>query len=506
MAGWASTIVIGAIGFLMIPFLLGEMGEIKYSLVLVLVAVVGIAQLVDLGIGISLARELSASLAKGSDSQFKGFLCSGIAIYLSVGLAGSLVIYLLSPTIVSMMWEGGAPPQSAIQACRIYGMGLLVIGFFNQSWISLITAYERFDLTSLVVAGSSMSSAFFHWVLIPGAQDKVMTWVLVQVGVQLAASIVLVGMARKLHGALKLKFSFVSWEWSREILGLSSKVSLLKLTTLFSEKADPIILASYSSPVSLVMYNAASRVSAATRPFVSLIAGQLCPRATEVFVKGDMKDVRQILTVGTRYTMMIGGLIFLLVVLFAHPFSNLWLGGKLPDHWNTVANLMIGLAIIEFMTLSAGGTQWSVLFGMKKLNFLVITMLPTAILNLGLSIWLVGYKEQGVMGVIFATIVIAFVRRPILVWYTSSLVGLSAKEYFLRSYAIPLLILGLIGGLGAVMRRFWTPDTWIELVLSASVISALWVVGTLCFGVSNEEKVRFWSWIGRVRKRLAGTC
>jgi O-antigen/teichoic acid export membrane protein len=488
LAGWGSTVAIGIIGFIMIPFLLGEMGEARYSLVLVLVAVVGIAQLADLGIGISLSRELSAASAKEERKKFGEFLCSGIAIYLSVGLVGTTIIYFGAPLIVEKMWDGNGSPDLAIRACQIYGAGMLMIGFFNQGWFSLISAYERFDLSSMVIAGISAGSALLHWILIPNAQDKVLTWVIVQVGVQALASILLVFIARHLHGPLHLNFSSLCRKCCRELLGLSSKVSLLKLTTLFSEKTDPLILASYSSPINLVMYNAASRVSTATKPFVSTIAGQLCPRATDVFVKGDIEEVRRILTVGTRYTMIIGGLVLILVALFAHPFSELWLKSSIPNGWSTVASLMIGLAVIEFMTFAAGGTQWSVLFGMKRLNFLVMTMLPAAILNLFLSIWFVGYTEVGVMGVIIATLVISFIRRPVLVWYTARLVGISTKKYFVSSYFKPAVLILAVGGIGFIGRSYWVPGTWIELIASVSIITILWGMLAYLFGVSEYEK------------------
>lgn len=495
IAGWGSTIVIGIIGFLMIPFLLGQMGGDGYAFVVVLLSINGIAQLADMGIGISLSRELTECRATGQHQLESEVMTAGLLLYALIGLLGATIVFMAAPLIVNKLWTGA--DESAIAACRVYGFGAIFIGFINQTWISLLTAHQRFDVSSSLIVGASICNALLIWILVPVSSEKIMTWAIIQVLVQFMLSVILIIAAKKVNGPLRIKVLRVSSASFRNIIGLSGKVSLLKLTTVLSEKADPLILSALTSPAGVVAYNSASKVSAATKPFVTTIAGQLCPRVTEVFSQGDEEEVKKILLVGTRYTMILGGLLCLLTVVFAGTFSKLWLGEALPDHWPMVAWLMIGIAVIDYATFAGGGTQWSILFGTKKLGFLVWTMLPTAFLNLGLSIWLVGWTDFGVKGVIISTIVISLLRRPIIVWYTSKLVGAKMSEYFIESYLRPLLIFVIVGlaawasGVGSKV------DSWFDLIAASSVISIIWVTLTWLLAVSQTEKQKLFNWLKR---------
>ena len=502
LAGWASSISIGLIGFLMIPFLLGEMGQTSYSLVLFLVAVVGAFQLVDMGVGISLSRELSAARANDQRQEFSELLSSGIAIYAILGLLCSAGIYFGAEALVGAILDETNPSTKAVFICRLYGIGMILIGFLNQALMSVLVSYERFDLSSIVTASTSIGTALLLWLFIPISEDKAFVWAQLQLLSHFSIGFVIFFMGRKEHGPLGISFKAVTIEKCKALLGLSSKVSLLKLTTLFSEKADPLILAKFSTPLSLVLYNSASKVSAATKPFVTKIAEQLCPRATDVFVKGEINEVGKILTVGTRYTMIVGGLFFVMVIVYANPFAQLWLGDALPENWGLVAQLMIGIGVIDYLTFAAGGTQWSVLFGMKKLNFLVISMLPTALLNFGLSVYFVGYTDLGVFGVILATIVISICRRPILIWYTARLVGIRPVTYFLQSYLVPVSLLAAVSLVGHGMIRLWNPVTWTSLIVSAAILTLIWLGLVFQFGVTREERRKVSNWISRVLERF----
>jgi O-antigen/teichoic acid export membrane protein len=163
---------------------------------------------------------------------------------------------------------------------------------------------------------------------------------------------------------------------------------------------------------------------------------------------------------------------------------------------------MIGIGVIDYLTFAAGGTQWSVLFGMKKLNFLVISMLPTALLNFGLSVYFVGYTDLGVFGVILATIVISICRRPILIWYTARLVGIRPVTYFLQSYLVPVSLLAAVSLVGHGMIRLWNPVTWTSLIVSAAILTLIWLGLVFQFGVTREERKKVSNWISRVLERF----
>ena len=168
-----------------------------------------------------------------------------------------------------------------------------------------------------------------------------------------------------------------------------------------------------------------------------------------------------------------------------------------------IAELMIGMALIDLIDLAAGGTQWSILIGLRKLKFQMWTMIPSAVINLCLSIFLVSSTNLGVKGVIVATFLIAAIRRPLMIWYTGRLVELKMTEYLKSSYLAPVLVLGLSFALSSVIMLISFPSGWVWLCLRAMLIFVCW--GSLCWflGVSRAERENLKRRFQKERRRVS---
>ena len=70
---------------------------------------------------------------------------------------------------------------------------------------------------------------------------------------------------------------------------------------------------------------------------------------------------------------------------------------------------------------------------------------------MGCSVYLVGFTEMGIVGVLIGTIVTEIVRRPILIFYVSKKVELPVFKYLLGAYILPILYSLTISFIGSIL-------------------------------------------------------
>jgi O-antigen/teichoic acid export membrane protein len=276
----------------------------------------------------------------------------------------------------------------------------------------------------------------------------------------------------------------------------------IQMAQTLSDKADPFIIASFLGPMGVALYQPAAKVALAFSPMVMTLTGQLYPVTTKFHTTGNKISMERVLCEGTKYTLLMGCLFSAGIFIFAEPFARLWLYDSLGSDYMVVVRLMKMYAIIELLSYSSG-TQWPVLLGMKRLLFLTYLLLSTAVLNITLSIYFVGYTSVGVIGVLFGTFISKVIRLLILNWHIVKLMRFNAFEYILRTFVRPAVCLLLTAIMGFALKGKFPCHTWTILILMVGLTIAVWALSCLAFGFSKSEFVELrnvikgWAWKGK---------
>jgi len=261
----------------------------------------------------------------------------------------------------------------------------------------------------------------------------------------------------------------------------------LQMTNALAERSDPLVISYFFGPAGVALYQPGGRLSQMIRPVVTMLADQMYPLTTKQHVDNQYEKMQKILVLGTKYTLLLGGLFSVGMLVFAEPLCRLWLSKSIGDDYRIAAWVMMGWAAADMMTCAAG-TQWSVLLGMRNLKVLVWTQLPTAVLNVLVSVYLVGFTKLGIPGVLVATVLIGFIRRPILMWYTAKICGLAPLIYFAQAYVRPLCCF-VITLFGAVfIHRLVHIDSYFRLGVSVCFVAVVWICGCWFIGLTSREK------------------
>ena len=117
----ASLLISGLLSIVLVPIMLRGLGVESYGLWIAALSVAGTVGLFDFGLGMSVTREVAASLSSAAGSEPAPFVKSAGIIFSLVGIAGGIIIATLGLPLSSGLHLSAANRQIApdrLCACR----------------------------------------------------------------------------------------------------------------------------------------------------------------------------------------------------------------------------------------------------------------------------------------------------------------------------------------------------------------------------------------------------
>ncbi len=468
------------IGLIMVPFLLGKFGREGYGLMALLGVIVGLTTIVDLGVRAALARHLAEQVAKKDTKRFNELASTALVLYLVIGSVCAVACLVLVPLLARVFNVSPKLMPQAVFLIRWYGSSSVMLSFIGPVFAATIISNNRFDLANYLAIGVGIVRGLGILAVVGLTDAGLYGWA----GVSLCGQVLLLVMhgfmAHRIWPSLAIRLAHFRRDALRPLFSLGSYLFAFKMTHLLSVRSDPIVITTFFSPAGVSLYNPGGSLPRLVRPLVNTLSSQLHPIATAYHVTGKAERLQAVLLRGTRYTLLMGIPVCVILGVFAMPIMRLWLERVLGADYRIPALIMTGWAVADLF-MYAGGSQWPVLLAMNRLKFLVWIHVPAGILNVLVSIILVGYTSLGIPGIMVATVIIAAIRRPILTIYTARVCGMSAGRYFMESYLRPILILALVGSAGLALRIGIAPRSLFALVACVAGVGCLWV--PLCWWV-----------------------
>lgn len=484
--GWMASAIQMIISLALVPFLLLHMGKDGYGLIGLLGVITSLTTIADLGLRTALGRELAEHVANRDKQAFSEIASTAFAAYLSLAAVFSAILYFAAPWLVGTLKIPESLQSDAQNLLRIYGVWSIILSFVVPVFSAGLASHHRYDVINGVQIAGGILTSMLLFLVISLVGKPLYGWMLVVMGMGLVTAGCTFLFFLKLYSENPLKPERIHLNRLRSLLHLGGKMYALQLTNIFSERSDPLIISYFLGPAGVAIYQSGQKLSQSLRPIVLMLVTQIDPIATRSHVLNRQDQQQKILIYGTKFTLIFGSLVAAGIISLATPFCSLWLNASLGKEVFIVAEVMTLWACADLLNYAAG-SQFPILLGMKKLNFLIWTQLPTALLNIVLSIYFVGFTSLGLASVLYSTIIINLIRRPILMRYTAHQCGLTFRQYFSLSYARPLICFSLTLLAGLAIRN--VAETWSSLVLAAMFISTFWLATTWLIGLSKEERM-----------------
>ncbi len=497
---WIATFVQGVFGAFLVRFLLDKLGQDAYGLTALMGAVVAMATVADLGLGGALGRHLAAQLALRNEARFNQLASSAFLCYVAVGATLSIACLICAPQIARFINAPATLMAETLFLLRGYAAPALLLSFITPVYVGVISGTNRFDLLNWISVGMGIVRAVILFLILGLTSAGLRGW---------AAGMLF---TQVLQLALTAGAAYWVCPWGRITPWLANRTAFstlfstgiylfaLQLTNLLSVKADPIILTTFLGPGAVALYSPAVTLAGAVRPLVTTLADQLHPLATTYHETGNKRNLGEVLIRGTKLTLLLGVGACVMLGAFAEPIARLWLAGSLGSGYVVTAQVLVLWAAVDLLGYAAG-SQWAVLLGTGRLRFLTWTQLPFAVLNVAASAALVGFTKLGVVGVVIPTLVIALIRRPIIVAHAARVCEIPIGLYLREGYLRPAVVLAVLTVAALNVRFLAKPSSLLSLLSWAVVLGVLFTLLCWSVGLNKLEKEMLRSLLIRRSKR-----
>jgi O-antigen/teichoic acid export membrane protein len=489
-SNWGTIGVRSAIGLFIVPFVIGRLGKEGYGVVGIIMSMIGFAEIADLGLRAALSRELSEKAVSQDKAGFQQLSSTALVLYLGIALSISVVIALLAPAICSLYRIGPQYRGVALLLLRTYSPAMIILSFVTPVFTAGFASFMRYDVQNHIRTGSQiLVSLLLILVLYWEIGNPIVAWCAVMAFGELLQLIVMAFFYSGICFGGRLSIKYVDPPCLLPLFRLGGGLYLLQLSSMLTSQSVPVIISRYLGIGSVAIYQAGARVPTMVLPLIMSGVNQLLPLTTKLHVAKNQAREQSALIMGTKYTFYLGAFFSAAMIVFADPFCHLWLFDQLGNDVGMVA-LILKLWSVMVLLNAAGGMQWPVVVGKKKIWPVICYHFPASLLSVCFSVFFVKYMSYGLKGVAYGIIIGELIRRPIATCYVSGLVGMKIRHYIVNAYIPPMIYFSVLLLLGWRVSGFFVSGiSWGKLILSCAVFACGEIV---LFGVFEWRLVRLY--------------
>jgi O-antigen/teichoic acid export membrane protein len=500
LTGWALVVVRMALALYLVPFLLLHLGRDGYGVVGLLGVLLSLSSVADLGLRQALGRELAEKQTRADYITYNRLASTCFALYVGIGFLLALGSLIFASYLVDVFKVPDSLRANAVRVVCLYGAASFLMVFAGAVFSAALTSVNRFDIRNKIEAIGTLFSGVLLIAALRFVPNTLLGWAIFMLLGQVIVLVLQISAVRRSCPWFSIKPHLVDLACLPEVLLFGSKVYLMQLTNLVSERVDPLIISRYFGPAGVSLYMPAAKLSGIQRALVLVLATQMHPLATRRHVEQDLESQQRMLIDGSRFTLVLGALFSVPIFVFAESFSAVWLRSVLGDEHLVVAQLMRLWAIIDLI-LCAASIQWPLLLGSRKIDVLVYMQTASALVGIGIAVYLTGYGGFGPVGVLVGALVGTLMFRPALIVYGARVYKISILTYTTKALLGPCVVAaGLF--VSALFLRGWAqPADMKTLLLCAGACGSVWLVLAAFVGLTSGERKKIQKYLGRVLSR-----
>ena len=488
LSSWVYKILKLVLSLVLIPILITDLGKEDYGIIILVGSILAFGTLIEFGLRTSLVHFFSVSIAQKDYQRFNGFFSTGLILYLGFFAVVSSVLLVFAPQITAVFTDNPGSAYDAVLLLRTYGVGTLLISFITPVFGAIISSHNRYDFSNYRTVIIESTSILTLIVAIKYFGVGLYGWAVISFIFKVITFTVIMLFALRLVPQLKLSRGFFDRATVKELFGFGIITFIGGVSRKMKIDADPMILSAFLGPASLPIYRSGVSMPAHARPLVSTLTGQIHVVSTAFYAQGEKEKFFSVYEKGTKYTLLIEIPVLILFTLFAYPILNLWLGNALsPAEIEIAMWCMIGMALVDFC-FYLEGSSYAILYAMKRLKLMTFTDLLLGVSNLTASILILKYTDYGIPGVIFPTIVIEFIARPIYLFYTAGVMGYSRKRILPAIYIPVAKVMGLTFLAAYLVKSLIPPSNLFWLLTNILIYGLIWLALSWRMGLNSKDR------------------
>jgi O-antigen/teichoic acid export membrane protein len=495
-SNWILIALTMAATYVMTPFIIRTLGHDGYGTWTLITAMTGYMSLLALGVPMASVRFLAQDVAERDTEKMNRTIGTCVGLYLMIGAAALVVGGALALGFTVFFKVPAALQTPAVIAFALMALhvsagfiGLLPEGimfahhdFVVRNLVRVAGVVLRLCLTiaALTIAGSLIAIAAVQVACL--AFDFGASWVLVR---------------RRYPG---VRFSLGDFDRTvlRRIFSFSMYVLLLGAGARLTFETDALVIGAMQGVDAIPFYVVANSLIVYVMDFVIAIAAVVSPMATTLSASGGMDQLRDMFLRWSKVALSLTVMVGLFLIVLGPKFIGVWIDASFEGPSGQVLQILM---ISSLVFLPVRGVAIPILMGMGKPRTPTIAFLIAGVVNVALSVALIG--PFGIAGVALGT-AIPNVGFAIAMWLvTCRELGVAPSRYL--AYVVPRVAAGAVPIFLLLQwcKVFFDVHTLTGLVAAGAAMVVVFAATWLAFVYRDDPYVdvkaclggsRVWRW------------
>jgi len=437
-------------------------------------AVNGWLSLADAGVGIATTRLVSEHASLDDSESTRRSIASGMTLFLALGFVGALAVATVGPILLPTLFN---TPDSLVHALRVatvfYAMQIF-IEFVTEGAEACLEGLQRVDVSRAVdaVRRTCVAAAACTVANTSGSLSSVAAASCAGSIVGLVAGVILL---RRAAG----RFARPSFKVTRGLMRYGRTVAILQPLGVLHRTMDRIIVGAIIGPEAVTLVEIATQLQTGAEAVLSATSYAVVPSASWLQARADTRSLRDLLELGTKYSLLATSGVVAMGVLFAAPFVHLWVKPEYHD--------AAGLAMVALLYVAVTGpiqVGSNLLVGIGRAGEVVKAAVLAVLVNLIASVILV--HAIGIVGCFIGSLIGTIALVPLLGRASLRASGSDVAHFLPRSILpslAPVLAL-VLAGLAVIALPL--TDT-VTLIIGVPVALAAFALTASRTSLSREE-------------------
>jgi len=420
------TLIRGVVAFALLPLLIDRIGGAPSGLFIVGTTLTGYFNSVEYGLGLSVTKYVAEHRAVGDAEQLGSVLRASLVLMVGIGVTIAAALTLLGTLGGHVLFETAPVSNEAVPTLLVAAATAL---FYWPSRLgtAALEGLERYDLNSVVQIVCSIAS----FVVIYAATEWTHSVALLTglFGVMLVAEGACAGVLAWPH--LRLRRGLGRWRGThlRPALGFGAGLFVMGVGDTLVYESDRLVVTAFVGAAAVVTYEIALRLHNGVRLISGLIGGVLVSACSRLAAQKHTERLRALVLIGSLYGVVLTLPFVVLTLALARPILDAWVGQGYSRY-----AIYVQIFVSYWLIHSSGGMIGSAVIGIGRIRIFVWITAVGSLFALGLSIGLTA--AWGTIGVIWGTVIPAWISFPVLMYYSLRYVGISNAR-FVREVLVP---------------------------------------------------------------------
>jgi O-antigen/teichoic acid export membrane protein len=433
------------------PFMLRYLSDTQFGVWAILSILLNVTGLLDLGLGSSFVKFISAYYTHEDYERINKVLFSGLIFYALHGALFVAVGLVLKPIAFSIFHLSG---MTGLANTYFYVLIACVIGNFGTMFASVFRGVQRMDKANAIDMGLSIVNVI-GTVIVLAANLGLPGLGLNAIANAILSVVVAWYTVRRAIPEISLGFHF-DWKLFKEMFTYGTQILVSRVGGLACFQFDKLIVGGFLGVATVKIYEVSARMATLMRNFPLLMMSAVIPAASELGVRNEKEKIIRTYVVTSKYVALITIGLVGFMVLEADSILRLWLG----EHFDGRSVILLQILAIGYGANVLGGAASQIGAGVGRPEFDMQSTILLTVLSPILGIALV--QQFGAPGAAAGTAIALIISAAyLLIMFHRKYVETPVEGMF-RDIHIRPVASGLIAILAATAFHHAAPalDSW----------------------------------------------